>query len=92
MQEARFRPHMLGHRGEEGDDVVLHLPLDGIDAGDVEAAALPHRFGRVLGDEPELGHGFGGIGLDLEPDAEPGLGLPDASHLGAAIAGDHASS
>ncbi len=92
MQEARLRPDMLGDRGEEGDHVVLHLPLDLVDAGDVEAAALPDRIGRVLGDQPELGHRLGGIGLDPEPDAELGLGLPDAGHLGAAIAGDHATS
>ena len=90
MQEARLRPDMLGDRGEKGDHVVLHLPLDGLDTGDIKAAALSHRLGRMLGDEPELGHGLRGIGLDPEPDAEPGLGLPDASHLGAAIAGDHA--
>ena len=91
MEEARLRPHMLGDRGEEGDHVVLYLALDLIDAGDVEAAPLLDRVGRVLGDLPKLGHRLGGIGLDLEPDAELGLGLPDASHFGAAVAGDHRS-
>ena len=47
--------------------------------------------GTDFGIEPELGHGLGGKCLDLEPDAELGLRLPDASHFGAAIAGDHAS-
>ena len=89
VQEACFRADMLGDRGEEGDHVVLDLPLDLVDAGDVEAAALLHGIGGVLRDLPELGHRLGGIGLDPEPDAEPGLRLPDAGHLGAAIAGDH---
>src|SRR5581483_5836979 len=31
-----------------------------------------------------------GMGLDLEPDAEPVLRLPDARHFRARIAGDHA--
>ena len=89
VQEACFRADMLGDRGEEGDHVVLDLPLDLVDAGDVEAAAPLHGIGGVLRDLPELGHRLGGIGLDPEPDAEPGLRLPDAGHLGAAIAGDH---
>ncbi len=50
MEEARLGADMLGDRGEEGDHVVLHLPLDLIDAGDVEAAALLDRVGRVLGE------------------------------------------
>ena len=90
MEEARLWPDMLGDRGEEGDHVVLHLALDLVDAGDVEAAALLDRLGRMLGDLPELGHCLGGTGLDPEPDAELRLGLPEASHFGAAVAGDHA--
>ncbi len=76
MQEARFRPDMFGDGGQEGNDVVLYLPLDGVDAGDVETAALPHRLGNLFRDEPELDHSFGRIGLDLKPDLELGLRLP----------------
>lgn len=89
MQKARLRSHLFRDAGQEGDDIVLHLPLDLVDAGDVKAAALLHRHGRLLRDQPELGHGLGGQSLDLEPNSELGLGLPNASHFGAAVAGDH---
>ena len=89
MQKPRLGPDVLGNGRQKGDDVMLHLALDCVDAGNVETATLPDRIGGVLGDDPELGHGLGRIGLDLEPDAELVLRLPDASHFGAAIAGDH---
>ena len=43
MHEARRRADMLGQVGEEGDDVVLHLALDGVDAVDLELALRPTR-------------------------------------------------
>ena len=95
MHEARFGPDDLGEMGEEGDDVVLDLGLDRVDARDVEFGVLalgPDGLGGFLRDHAELGHGVGGVGLDLEPDAESGLRLPDRRHLGAGIAGDHAAS
>ena len=85
-------PTMLGEVREEGDDVVLGLALDLVDARDVElgvAALVPDLLGGVLRDDAQLGHGVGGVRLDLEPDAEARLGLPDRRHLGAAVAGDH---
>ncbi len=36
MHEARFRPDDLGEMGEKGDDVVLDLALDLVDARDIE--------------------------------------------------------
>ena len=36
MHEARLRPDDLGEMGQEGDDVVLDLALDRVDARDVE--------------------------------------------------------
>ncbi len=39
MQEAGLGPDMLGEIGQEGDDVVLGLALDLVDARDVELAA-----------------------------------------------------
>ena len=38
MHETRFRPDDFGQMGEEGDDVVLDLALDLLDARDIELA------------------------------------------------------
>ena len=40
VQEAGFVTDMLGHIGEEGDDVVLYFALDFINPVDVERGAL----------------------------------------------------
>ncbi len=90
MQEAGLRPYFFRDRGEEGDDIVLHLALDFIDAGDLEIPAIPDGLRRLLRNEAELGHRLRRQGLDLEPDAESGFRLPDASHFGSAVAGNHA--
>ena len=79
VHEARLRADDLGEMGEEGDDVVLDLALDLVDARDVEGgvlALLPDRLRRRLRDDAELGHGVGGVRLDLEPDAEARLRRP----------------
>ena len=89
MDEARVGPDELGQVREEGDDVVLGLALDLVDARDVElgaAALLPDRLGGLFRDDAELGHRVGGMRLDLEPDAKARLGRPDGGHLGAGIA------
>ena len=59
VHEARVRPDDLGEMGQEGDDVVLGLALDLVDARDVEvrgAALFPDRLGGFLRDDAELGH------------------------------------
>ena len=92
MHEARLRPDDLGEMGQEGDHVVLDLALDLVDARDVEGRVLalgPDRLRRFLRDDAELGHGVGGMRLDLEPDAIARLRLPDRGDLGAGVAGDH---
>ena len=43
----------------------------------------------VLRDDAELGHGVGGVRLDLEPDAKARLRVPDRRHLGPGVAWDH---
>ncbi len=89
MDDAGVRPDMLGEVGEKGDDVVAGLALDRLDALDLEAAALPHRGGGLRRDHADRGLGVAGMGLDLEPQAEPVGRLPDPAHCGSAVAGDH---
>jgi len=90
MQEARRLAHMLGDIGQEGDDVMLGLALDLVDAGDIPAGALADLGRRRLRHDAEFGHGVGSVGLDLEPDAVAILRLPDLGHFRAAVTGDHA--
>ncbi len=91
MEEARLRPDMLGEVGEEGDDVVLGLLLDLVDPRDLERALLPDGARRLRRDDAERRLGVAGMRLDLEPDAETVLRLPDRAHRGAAVAWDHFS-
>ncbi|MNL50346.1 hypothetical protein D3C87_1733570 [compost metagenome] len=95
MDEACLGADDLGQMRQEGDDVMLGDTLDLVDARDVEDGVLrlgPDRRGGLLRNDAELGQPIGGMGLDLEPDAEAGLRLPDSDHLGAGIARDHARS
>ncbi len=95
MHEAGLRPHDLGEMGEESDHVVLDLALDRIDAGNVEfgvAALVANGLRGRSRDQAELGHGIGGMRLDLEPDAIARLRVPDLGHVGPGVARDHAAS
>ena len=90
MHEARLGPDDLGEVGEEGDDVVLDLALDLVDARDVELgvpALVPDRLGRGLRDDAELGHGVGRVRLDLEPDAIARLRRPRSRPFRAGCSG-----
>ena len=89
MQETRFGPDVLGDIGEKGDDVVLGFLLDLVNAGDLELRALADQAGRLLGDEAQFGLGVAGMELDIEPDLEFRLRLPDRRHLRAAITRNH---
>ena len=92
VNEARLRADDLGKVRQEGDDVVLDLALDGVDARHVEtgvAALLPDLGRGFLGSQAELGHGVERMRLDLEPDAELRFGRPDVGHLRAAVARNH---
>ena len=94
MHEARFGPDNLGKVRQEGDDVVLDLALDRVDASNVEAcipAFGPDRRRGFFWDDAKVGHAVGRMRLDLEPDAKPRLRRPDPEHLLAGVAGDHAS-
>src|ERR1700676_5705429 len=78
--------------GGEGDDVVLGFPLDLVDPGDVEdrvAGLGPKALRRFLRNYAEFRLRVRRMRLDLEPDLETRLHLPDGSHFRAGIAGDH---
>ena len=81
----------LGKMGQEGDDVMPCLRLDLVDAVNVERAlaGLPDSLGILAGDLADLGHGVAGMGLDLEPNAELGGGLPEPDHFLAGVSFDH---
>ena len=71
---------------------MLHFALDRLDAGGIESGVhplVPDRLRRRFGNDAEFGHCFGGMGFDLEPDAEAGLWLPDGSHFKSGIARNH---
>ncbi len=89
VDEARRLADMFGKVGQEGDDVVLGLALDFVDAVDLEAALGPHRRRRLARDDAEFGERVHRVRFDLEPDAEAGFGLPDGDHRGTRIAGNH---
>ena len=92
MHEARFGADDFRQMRQEGDDVVLGLALDLIDALDVEGRVLglgPDGLRSVLGNDAQLRQCIGGMRLDLEPDLETRLRLPNGDHFGAGIAGNH---
>ena len=89
MHEARFGPDMLGDAREKGDDVVLDLALDLVDARDVEAPRVAQRLRGAGRNLPEPLHRFGGKRLDFQPDLIFAVIGPDGRHLRPGIAGDH---
>src|SRR5260370_34852246 len=92
MDKARIGADMLGEIGQKGDDVMVGLPLDLIDACDLRSSLLPGGAPRRRRDDAKRRLRVTGVRLDLEPDTETVLRLPDRAHRGAAIAGDHLSS
>src|ERR1700742_2102266 len=92
MHETRVGTDDFGKVRREREDVVLGLAFDLVDPRDVEGDVFglgPDGPGGLLGDDAELGLGVRRMRLDLEPDLESGLGLPDGSHFRTGIAGDH---
>ena len=80
---------VLGHVGEEGDDVVVGGLLDLVDAGDVERGLGLDLVDRVAGDLAEPVPGLHGGDLHVEPGLHPGLVGPDRAHLRERVALDH---
>ena len=92
MDEARLGPDDFRQMSEEGNDVVLNLALNRVNARDVEGgvpAFVPDFLCGAFRDDAKLGHGVGGVRLDLEPEAVASLGVPDRCHFGSGVAGDH---
>ena len=92
VHEARLGADDLGEMGEEGDDVVLDLALDRVDARDVEGgvpALGPDLLGGGLRNHAEFGERISRVRLDLEPDAEARLRVPDRGHFRPSVAGNH---
>jgi hypothetical protein len=92
MHEARFGSDDLGQMRQERDHVVLRLAFDLVDPRDVEGCVfgfVPDRLCGALRYDAELGKRVGGMCLDLEPDAESRLWLPDGSHFRSGITGNH---
>ena len=82
---------VLGHVGEERDDVVVGDGLELVDALDLERGGRADVRGLLGGDArlPQLGLRLAREDLDLLPDLELVLELPDAGHLGTGVARDH---
>src|SRR5205814_2186913 len=92
MHESRFRSHDFRQMSEKGDHVVLGFALDLIDPGHVEgdvAGLGPDRFRGFFRNHPEFRQRVRRMRLDLEPDLETRLRLPDGGHFWAGIAGNH---
>jgi hypothetical protein len=89
VQPAAGRTGRLGHRLDEGGDVVTGARLDLRHAGRVDAGRPAQGLGVLAGDHPQFGPGFDGGQLDLEPDLQAVLVRPDTAHGRAGVAGDH---
>src|SRR5260370_31597965 len=78
--------------GEEGDDVVPGFALDLVDSRDVEGRVFglgPDGLCGVLRNHAEFRLRIRRVRLDLEPDLEARLRLPDGGHFRAGVAGNH---
>jgi hypothetical protein len=86
-----IRPDMFGKMGQKGDDVMFGDGLNFINSGHVKGdiAGAPDGLGIGFGDNAKGGLGIAGMRLDLIPDAEFGLRVPNGNHVWAGIARDH---
>jgi hypothetical protein len=69
---------------QESNDVMLGFRLDRINAGYVENGVFAHGpdfLGRSLRHNAKFRHGIGSMGLNLKPDPETRLRLPDMGHF-----------
>ena len=77
------------HRPGEGHHIVPGLPLDLVNAGDVDPGVFPDFLHVFPGNHPQLRPGLAGENLHLQPGAEPVFLRPDLSHFGAGVTFDH---
>ena len=84
---------MLGQMGQKSNHVMFGNSFYFVDTCDVkrDVFGFPNRLGVGPRNHPEVGLSITGMGLDLVPDAEFGLGRPDGNHVGTGIARDHAT-
>ena len=82
-------PDKLGYRGQKGDHIVVDFCLYLIDAVDIEVSFFLDRFERRHGNNLMLGHGAGGLDLNLQPGFELGLVSPECPHLRQCISCNH---
>ncbi len=92
VDEPGIGPDEFGNAGQEGNDVVLHGPLDFVDSIDVETGLRLDRLERLPGDVPSFRQGLADENLDVQPLLEAVLRTPDGFHFLARIPRDHDTS
>ena len=91
MEPTAGRTETLGHRVDEGGEVVLRSLLElGHALGRGNDGAIPSLRGRLAGHGSKLGPRVGSQ-LHFEQAREPALLRPDALHGRSGVAGDHAA-
>jgi hypothetical protein len=83
--------HFLSDRGGEGNDVMLHLAFDLVNARDVEGSVLAQRARGIRGNFAGLGQRFSGRQLYRQPLLEAILIAENAAHFGPGVSWDHFS-
>jgi hypothetical protein len=93
VHEACFVADILGHPGEEGDDVMLGDGFDRVDRRHVDLGLrgppVPQRLGGGFGNGAEFREGVGRVRFDLEPDGQAILGRPDRGHFRPCVTRNH---
>src|ERR1019366_3695664 len=92
VHEARLEADNFRQMGEEGDHVVVGLAFDLVDPRDVELRVPglgPDGLCGLFWDHAKFRQRIRRMRLDLEPDLEARLRLPDRGHFRAGVAGNH---
>ena len=90
VDPAALRPELLGHRVDEGGQVVIGRLLDlGDPLGCRHLGAVANRGNVCGGHRSDLDPAVEGRQFDLEPARQLALLRPDPAHLRTGVAGDH---